>query len=107
MLIFPEPRRVSDSGSCVSYADRRWLVLPAEAGFELKEAAMCAAELLSERFFSPVEVTAGTPGAGARLLTMVRDSTLPPEGYRLETTPEQALLCFDAADDPCWNPVFD
>ena len=73
MLIFPEPRRVSDSGSCVSYADRRWLVLPAEAGFELKEAAMCAAELLSERFFSPVEVTAGTPGAGARLLTMVRD----------------------------------
>ena len=67
MLIFPEPRRVSDSGSCVSYADRRWLVLPAEAGFELKEAAMCAAELLSERFFSPVEVTAGTPGAGARL----------------------------------------
>lgn len=65
MLIFPEPRRVSDSGSCVSYADRRWLVLPAEAGFELKEAAMCAAELLSERFFSSVEVTAGTPGAGA------------------------------------------
>lgn len=51
MLIFPEPRRVSDSGSWVSYADRRWLVLPAEAGFELKEAAMCAAELLSERFF--------------------------------------------------------
>ena len=48
MLIFPEPRRVSDSGSCVSYADRRWLVLPAEGGFELKEAAMCAAELLSE-----------------------------------------------------------
>lgn len=92
MLIFPEPRRVSDSGSWVSYADRRWLVLPAEAGFELKEAAMCAAELLSERFFSPVEVTAGTPGAGARLLTMVRDSTLPPEGYRLETTPVQALL---------------
>ena len=31
---------------------------------------------------------------------------LPPMALE-KNTPEQALLCFDAADDPCWNPVFD
>lgn len=31
---------------------------------------------------------------------------LPPMALE-KNTPEQVLMCFKAADDPCWNPVFD
>ncbi|MBS1371086.1 MAG: family 20 glycosylhydrolase [Lentisphaeria bacterium] len=97
MTLFPSPRAVSDRKCRFDFSRRRWLILPPGAGFELKEAALRTASALSERFFSPVEVTAGEPGAGECLLAMVREPGIPPEGYRLETAPEGGLL-FAASD---------
>ena len=97
MTLFPPPRKVSEQNSKLDYSRRRWLILPHGAGFELKEAACRTAAELSGRFFTPVEVTAGIPGSGECLLVMARDPELPADGYRLETTPEGALL-FASAD---------
>ena len=92
MTLFPPPRKVSEQKNRFDYSRRRWLILPPDAGFELKEAVRRMAANLSERFFRPVDITAGAPGAGEALLSMARDPELPPEGYRLETTPDGALL---------------
>lgn len=94
MPLFPPPQMMTDRKNRFDYSRCRWLQLPSGAGFELKEAARRAAAVLSERFFTPVEITAGRPGAGsgACLLRMEKLAALPPEGFRLETTAAGAVL---------------
>lgn len=97
MILFPQPHTISEQKKRFDYSRYRWLVLPSDAGFELKEAARRTVAALSERFFPSPEVTSGIPGAGKRLLVMERDSGIPSEGFRLETTPEGGRL-FSASD---------
>ena len=92
MILFPPPHNMTTRNRLCDYSSCRWITLPAQAGFELKEAARRIAATLSARFLVPPEVTAGKPGAGCELLRMERDFRLPPEGYRLETSPDGALL---------------
>lgn len=97
MTLFPPPHRVSERKCRYDLSCRRWLVLPNQAGFELKRAALQIAADLEKCFFHRPEVTAGTPGAGELLLAMVRNPELPPEGYRLEISPAGGRL--EAAAD--------
>lgn len=92
MILFPPPHNMTTRNGLCDYSSCRWITLPAQAGFELKEAARRIAATLSPCFLVPPEVTAGKPGAGCELLRMERDLRLPPEGYRLETSPDGALL---------------
>lgn len=86
MKFFPPPRTISERKCHYDFSCRRWLILPPDAGFELKEAVRRSAAELAESFLVPPEVTVGRPGAGECLLSMVRDPALQPEEYRLETS---------------------
>ncbi len=92
MILFPPPHNVCDRGRLLDFSGLRWLILPPQAGFELKEAARRTATLLATGFLVPPAVTAGIPGAGGNLLRMVRNPALPQEAYRLETSPEGGVL---------------
>ena len=84
MILFPPPHNVCDRGRLLDFSGLRWLILPPQAGFELKEAARRTATLLATGFLVPPAVTAGIPGAGGNLLRMVRNPALPQEAYRLD-----------------------
>ena len=92
MILFPPPHNVCDRGRLLDFSGLRWLILPPQAGFELKEAARRTATLLATGFLVPPAVTAGIPGAGGNLLRMVRNPALPQEAYRLETSQEGGVL---------------
>lgn len=104
MTLFPPPRKISDQECRCDLSRHRWLVLPGQAGFELKEAARRTADRLATRFLRAPEITAGTPGAGELLLMMRRNPELPPEGFRLEISP--AGGCLEAATASSnWSPT--
>ena len=92
MILFPPPHNMTTRNGLCDYSSCRWITLPAQAGFELKEAARRIAATLSARFLVPPEVTAGKPGAGCELLRMERDFRLPPRGTVLKHLPTGLCL---------------
>lgn len=82
--IHPTPQVQNFSGARCSLAGRRWFILPADAGFPLKNAARAIAAELSPRFPQPIRCCCGIPGKETPLLFFSRESAIPAEGYRLE-----------------------
>ncbi len=86
MMLYPIPQQLSRGEKSWNYAMRRWVILPADASFRLKEAAQTLTRRMSHGFARPLALTAGEPGAGDALVRMCRDDAQPEQGYRLTAT---------------------
>ena len=98
MQLFPIPRQVSFSGGFRNFSAARWIILPENASFPLKNRVMEMSRTLAAFFALPPEVCAGEPAAGEILVRMVRKTGIGKEGFRIAVQPEGPIRLEAASD---------
>ena len=98
MQIFPVPQKASFSGKIRDLSAEKWILLPGEASFPLKNRVMEMARSLDAVFVYPPRTTAGNPGTDHLLIAMTRDAKVKKEGYRLVLS-SAGPIRLNAADD--------
>ena len=98
MQLFPIPRQISFSGGYRDFSAARWIVLPEDASFPLKNRIMEMSHSLAALFALPPEVCAGEPAAGEMLVRMVRKTGTGKEGFRI-IVPPGGPVRLEAASD--------
>ena len=97
-LIFPVPQKYSLSGKKQNLSSGKWIILPDNASFRLKNRVMEMARALQKNFLTAPRVAAGKPESGELLLIMCRKRGLGQEGYTL-TVEGQGPITLEATED--------
>ena len=98
LTLFPVPSSIKYGRGTVDLSHAKWIILPENASFPLKNRVMEMAKNLAENFVLAPRVTSGQPSADGVLVTMKRKKDLHKEGYILSLKNDKGILLEASGD---------